>query len=164
MEILKRKRGRPSLTPEQKLEKQKQKIASLGEKKTRAKRGSKKKDERTEKVVVTNTTKFLLTPAGKCPVPLFGSDSEAIRVWAQQFHNTTMCGALHTKQSLTYWLRDFFDLFSEDYKIAKRNLSDICHILEIKDYDPILRRTYENIIHDEINKDDQECNIDEYSL
>lgn len=157
----KRKRGRPSLTPEQKLEKQKQKIASLGEKKPRAKRGSKKKDERTEKVVVTNTTKFLLTPAGKCPVPLFGSDSEAIRVWAQQFYNTTMCGALHTQQSLTYWLRDFFDIFSEDYKIAKANLANICQRLEIKDYNPILSRAYENkeAELDEINDliDDQEC-------
>ena len=156
--IQKRRRGRPPLTPEQKLARQKAKIASLAEKKKKP-RIPKKADQREETVTITKSTQFLLTPSGKCPVPLFGNDKEAITVWARQFHNTTSNGALHTQQSIEYWLRDFFSIHSEEHKIAAQNLKEACQEIGIKDYQPHLDKIYERVAK-ELEDNKQKCNID----
>jgi len=155
---VKRKRGRPPLTPEQKLERQKAKIASLAEKKKKP-RVLKKTDQREQKVTISKSTQFLLTPSGKCPVPLFGNDKEAITVWVRQFHNTTTKGALHTRQSIEYWLRDFFSIHSEEHKVAVDNLKEACQEIGIKDYQPHLNKIYEKVTK-EIEANKQKCNTD----
>lgn len=159
-EVIKRKRGRPKLTPEQKLERQRARIAELENKKNKknlaSKRKRQNKTKKDDKPVINNKTTFLLTPSGKCPVPLFGSDIEAIRIWAGQFKNTTQNGSFHTCQSLTYWLRYFFEIRSDEYKTAEKNLKEACQELEITDCQPRLDKLYKQIAKEiEANK---KCN------
>jgi len=130
---VKRKRGRPRLTPEQKLERQQAKIAKLAEadKQRKIRRQRKPNDE---KISITKSTSFILTPAGRCPVQLHGFDKEAIRMWLQFAKNANLQeNSYHTTESLTYWLRDFYSIFTEEYKIAKRNLLEVCPEFEITD-------------------------------
>ena len=130
----KRKRGRPKLTPEQKLERQKAKIAAMAEKKKKkVVKKPKSQDAENNNQTVTKTTTFLLTPAGRCPIELHGNDKEAIAIWASYARNETRNSVVHTFESLSYWLRDFFDIFSEEYKVAKSNLKEVCEEFQIRD-------------------------------
>jgi hypothetical protein len=110
--MLKRKRGRPRLTPEQKLERQKAKILK---EKERAERRNKALESK-------KLISYVLTPAGKCPFTLHGSDEEAVVMWLSEFKTHSSTYKNHTVQSLTYWTRDFYSIFSEEYKEAKRYL------------------------------------------
>jgi len=105
----KRKRGRPKLTPEQKAERLKERELK---KKERAERKAKSLD-------TTKLTSYYLTPAGKCPFPLYGSDEEAVTAWLTNFKVHSGTYKDHTCQSLVYWLRDFYSIFSEEFKKAE---------------------------------------------
>ena len=107
--MIKRKRGRPRLTPEQKLERQKAKILK---EKERAERRNKALESK-------KLISYILTPAGKCPFVLHGSDEEAIIMWLSEFKTHSSTYKNHTVQSLTYWVRDFYSIFSEEYKEAE---------------------------------------------
>ena len=47
---------------------------------------------------------------------------------------------------MTYWLRSYFGIFSEEYKIASENVKELSHIFEIKDYEPILKKMYKSVL------------------
>ena len=157
---VKRKRGRPRLTPEQKLERQKAKIAKLAEaKKQRKNRREKKSSE--DKVTITNSTSFILTPAGRCPVELYGPDKEAIRMWAQFAKNANLKeNEHHTTDSLTYWLRDFYGIFTEEYKIAKQNLLEVCTELNVRDLTYKLEKQREKIDKEILEERSKNVNAD----
>jgi hypothetical protein len=110
--MLKRKRGRPRLTPEQKLERQKAKILK---EKERTERRNKALESR--KII-----SYVLTPAGKCPFILHGSDEEAVIMWLKEFKTHSSTYKNHTVQSLAYWIRDFYSIFSHEFKEAKSHL------------------------------------------
>jgi hypothetical protein len=111
--MLKRKRGRPRLTPEQKLERQKAKILK---EKERAERRNKSLESK-------KLISYILTPAGKCPFTLHGSDKEAVIMWLSEFKTHSATYKNHTVQSLSYWLRDFYSVFSDEYKEAETYLA-----------------------------------------
>lgn len=154
--MIKKGRGRPKLTDEEKLERQKAKIADLAVKKKKKfiDSSSDKKDSSKfttkkvlkganplqQKVEVNVTTKVLLTPAGKCPVDLLGFDEESVRDWLTLLKDTKVCGCIHSIQSLSYWVRDFYDVFSSEYKIVREIIKDMSKDLEIMDYEPILKQ------------------------
>ena len=144
---IKKKRGRPRLTDEEKLRrKQEREAAKLKAKKLKPKKRvtSKKfleKEDRKEKIKA-----YILTPAGNCPVELFGCDKEAVSIWMSQAKNCKTSNKAHTVQSLTYWLRTYFSFFSDEYKIAANHIKDLAAIFEIKDYESILLKQYESAV------------------
>lgn len=144
---IKKKRGRPRLTEEEKLRrKQEREAAKLKAKKSKPKKRvtSKKfleKDDRKEKIKA-----YIITPAGNCPVELFGCDKEAVSIWMSQAKNCRTKGKVHTVQSLTYWLRTYFSFFSDEYKVAASHVKDLAGIFEIKDYEPILAKQYKSAV------------------
>jgi len=111
--MIKRKRGRPRLTPEQKLERQKAKIQKQKE------RAERKNNLIESKKLVSH----ILTPAGKCPFELHGSDETAVLKWLQDFKTHSGTYKNHTVQSLSYWVRDFYSIFSDEYKEATNHIT-----------------------------------------
>ena len=110
--MLKRKRGRPRLTPEQKLERQKAKILR-----------EKERTERKNKALASRKIiSYVLTPAGKSPFVLYGSDKEAVILWLKQFKTHATTYKNYTSQSLAYWIRDFYSVLSDEYKEAEKHL------------------------------------------
>jgi hypothetical protein len=141
-----KKRGRPRLSPEEKARRKAEREAAkaaarkLGPKKrvTSKKFQEEDKSPKSQKI-------FLLTPSGKCPVELYGCDKEAIRIWLSQAKNCKRKGYLHTVQSLTYWLRGYFDYFSDEHKIAAANIKELAPAFDIVDYESKLKKIYESV-------------------
>lgn len=162
--MIKRKRGRPRLTPEQKLERQRARIAKLEEQKKNRK-VRKKREDKNEKVSITKSTSFILTPSGKCPVQLYGYDKEAVRMWLQFAKNANLKDdSYHTTESLTYWLRDFYGLFTEEYKIAKANLLELCPEFGVRDLTAKWEKEKKRIDAEIEAARNQKCNYDNKML
>jgi hypothetical protein len=142
-----KKRGRPKLSPEEKARRKAERdAAKLAAKKEGMGKSNREKTVNTnEKVRVKSTTQFLLTPSGKCPVELYGSDKEAMAIWVSHVKNYKPRNTIHTLQSLGYWLRDFYNVNSQEYKDAYQNLSEVIKTFEIKDYDPMLKKLYARV-------------------
>ena len=141
-----KKRGRPRLSPEEKARRKAEREAAkaaarkLGPKK----RVVSKKFQNSEEEISDKRKIYLLTPSGKCPVELYGCDKEAIAIWLSQAKNCKRTGYEHTVQSLTYWLRHYFDYFSEEHKIASNNVKELASTFDILDYEPRLKKMYES--------------------
>ena len=130
---IKRKRGRPKLSEEEKKARAK---ARAEMKKIAAKEESDKAAER-----INNTRSYLLTPAGKCPVPLLSTSEDAVRVWIKNLLTFKTKGQ-HTVQSISYWIRHFYDYFSKEHKIVEEHVKYIAHEFEIMDYTKRLKQIY----------------------
>ena len=142
-----KKRGRPRLSPEEKARRKAEREAAkaAGRKHAPKKRVESKKFKNKEAEDTNSSSRtYLLTPAGKCPVELYGCDKEAIGIWMSQAKNCKKRGVQHTVQSLTFWLRTYFDYFSEEYRIAANNVKELADTFEIMDYEPILKSQYES--------------------
>jgi len=141
-----KKRGRPRLSPEEKARRKAEREAAkaaarkLGPKKRVISKKFQKEEETSDK-----RKTYILTPAGKCPVELYGCDKEAIAIWLSQAKNCKRKGYEHTVQSLAYWIRGYFDYFSEEHKIAIDNIKDLAATFNIIDYEPRLKRMHESI-------------------
>ena len=57
------------------------------------------------------TIYWVLTPKGRCPVTLEGKAPIDIDRWVAEVKKT----GNHTVQSVCYWIRDFYEIFSDDY-------------------------------------------------
>lgn len=141
-----KKRGRPRLSPEEKARrKAEREAAKAAARKLRPKkRVVSKKFQNSEEEISDKRKIYLLTPSGKCPVELYGCDKEAIAIWLSQAKNCKRKGYEHTVQSLTYWLRHYFDYFSEEHKIASNNVKELASTFDILDYEPRLKKMYES--------------------
>ena len=111
MKDIKRKRGRPRLTEVEK---------------------DARKKAREENFTKVET--FLLTPSGVCPYPLSGTSEVAVKDWVigvLSFKNKA--GSKHTVQSITYWIRDFYSIFSEEYKVVSNHIINLKEELSLPD-------------------------------
>ena len=138
-----KKRGRPRLSPEEKARRKAEREAA----KAAARKLGPKKRITSKKYQSDNSSSkspktYLLTPSGKCPVELYGCDKEAVGIWLSQAKNCKKKGYEHTVQSLTYWLRGYFDYFSKEHKIASENIKELAPTFEILDYEPRLKKMY----------------------
>ena len=133
---VKRKRGRPKLSEEEKKARAK---ARAELKKQAVKEESAKAAER-----IKNTTNYLLTPGGKCPVPLLETSEDAVRVWIKNLLTFKTKGK-HTVQSISYWIRHFYDYFSEEHKIVEEHVVSIAHEFEIMDCTKRLNQLYKTV-------------------
>lgn len=126
MKDIKRKRGRPRLTE---AEKDARKKAREEMKKIRTKSITKHQKENFTKIET-----FLLTPSGVCPYPLSGTSEIAVKDWVAgvlSFKNKA--GSKHTVQSITYWIRDFYSIFSEEYKVVSNHIINLKEELSLPD-------------------------------
>ncbi len=71
---------------------------------------------------------WLLTPKGKCPVPLDGKSPIDIDRWIEGVKKT----GNHTVQSVCYWIRDFYEVFSDDYKDVKQYIHQNHKTLDLR--------------------------------
>ena len=133
---IKRKRGRPKLSEEEKKARAK---ARAELKKQAAKEEADKAAER-----IKNTRNYLLTPGGKCPVPLLSTSEDAVRVWIRNLLTFKTKGK-HTVQSISYWIRHFYDYFSEEHKIVEGHVKSIAPEFEIMDYTKRLKQIYKTV-------------------
>jgi len=142
-----KKRGRPRLSDEEKARRKAEREAAKAagrahgpKKRVRNKALAEKKEESGTKVKA-----YILTPAGKCPIELYGHDKEAVAIWMSQVKNIKKSGLKHTVQSLSYWLRSYFDYFSDEYRIASGFVKDLAPTFDIVDYEPQLKRMAESV-------------------
>ena len=130
---IKRKRGRPKLSQEEKKARAK---ARDELKKQTAKEETARAAERLKSI-----ESFLLAPAGKCPVPLLSTSEDAVRVWMKNILSLKTKGK-HTVQSITYWIRHFYDYFSNEHKIVESHVRALATEFNIKDYTNRLRQVH----------------------
>lgn len=126
MKQVKRKRGRPRLSEAEKIARRK---AREEMKKLKAKSIAKHQKENFRKLET-----YLLTPSGKCPYPLSGTSEVAVKDWITgvlSFKNKA--GSRHTVQSITYWVRDFYSVFSEEHKIVSDRILELKEELMLPD-------------------------------
>ena len=142
-----KKRGRPRLSPEEKARRkaEREKAKAAGRKHGPKKRVLSKKFQSQDEKPDNKRKTYLLTPAGKCPVELYGCDKEAIGIWMSQAKNCKKPGYEHTVQSLSYWIRYYFDYFSDEHRVAVKNVKELAKTFEILDYEPHLKKMYESI-------------------
>ena len=50
----------------------------------------------------------VITPAGKCPIVLEGSDDVSIMKWVQALRSLGG-NSFYTREALQYWVKDFYD-------------------------------------------------------
>lgn len=66
----------------------------------------------------------IITPAGKCPVALMGTDRESVEKWA---HAVIKVGLQANRQympsALQYWVREFYDFGTDDHE-------QVCQIID----------------------------------
>jgi hypothetical protein len=132
----KRKRGRPKLSEAEKKARAKAREALKKEKKA--------EDNRRIEAKLKKQVPYILTPRGKCPVPLLSIDEDAVRVWVKNICDNNKDGN-HTVQSITYWIRDFHSIFSEEYKTIVNHVENICLEMNVKDLSPKLKRIYASV-------------------
>lgn len=138
MEIKKkRKRGRPRLSDAEKKARAK---ARAELKKLKEKEKSDRQAEKLKKIEY-----LIITPRGKCPVPLLSTDKDAVRVWLKNLQAIKFNGR-QTVQSISYWIRDFYSVFSEEHKIVKQHVIDLAHEFDIPDFKNGLKKIHQSVL------------------
>ena len=66
------------------------------------------------------STTWIIAPSGKCPVFLDGNSPEEIDQWVEKVKKT----GNHTVQSICYWVRDFYESFSQENKDIRKYIED----------------------------------------
>lgn len=71
---------------------------------------------------------IISTPRGPCPIKLDGLTQEDIEKWADAvIEHGLQNDITYLPRALRYWLRDFVDIHSQNYAIAKRILLEWAH-------------------------------------
>jgi len=90
-------------------------------------------------------TRIIHTPAGACPVKLKSTEHDDVLEWAQLVMEKGQANNLnYLPNALVFFAQQFYNIFSEEYKLVKSHLCDIFQI---------------NLNEELINKVNQEKNI-----
>lgn len=147
MEQQKRKRGRPRLSEEEKAARKKARDEFQKNKKSLNKNSKIKIGNSEFKAI----TKYILTPSGRCPVPLLEAKEESVSVWLKNIKGLKdKSSGEHTVQSASYWIRDFYGVFTEDYKKVKELVEILGPEIGLMDLSKKLKKERERILK-EIN-------------
>ena len=66
------------------------------------------------------------TPAGKCPANLVDTDYETVKEWAGKIlRHGEAKNVVYSARALRYWARQFYDIFSEEYKLVSQHVNEI---------------------------------------
>lgn len=77
------------------------------------------------------TIRTILTPAGKCPIKLKSLAPEDMEAWHDELQDYGLrLHITYSKDALRYWLREFVDIHSQDYKTACETLENVGLALE----------------------------------
>jgi|TARA_Y100000310_G_scaffold90889_1_gene88188 hypothetical protein len=110
-------------------------VAKKAKRRSRTRKGVSKSWGRTADVKINHPPMKLAIPSGECPVTLADTSYEAILEWVVAL--TECKPEPHTYQLSVYryWVRNFYDIFSEEYKIVISELEKIvtCDIKTIND-------------------------------
>ena len=137
MEVKKKRgRGRPKLSDAEKKARAQARLVLKKE----------KEKEKTQKLAekIKAAEHIILTPAGKCPIPLLSTEEESVKVWLKNISTLKIKGK-QTVQSVCYWLRDYYNVNSKEYADVKSIIKDNCHDFGIKDYELRLNTLYKKI-------------------
>ena len=75
----------------------------------------------------------VITPAGKCPILLEGSDDTSIMKWVRALR--AMGGnSFYTREALQYWVKDFYDpsFDTETWRYVRSRLKELIDPLDTK--------------------------------
>lgn len=87
------------------------------------------------------------TPAGSCPVKLKETDYDSVLEWAQLVMENGRANNLnYLPSALVFFAQQFYNIFTEDYKIVKNHLINIFQI-------PLNEDLINKINQDKINKE-----------
>ena len=65
-------------------------------------------------------------PAGKCPANLMSTDYEAVEEWVGKVKlRGEAVNVIYAARALRYWARQFYDIFSEEYKLVSQHVNEI---------------------------------------
>jgi len=67
-------------------------------------------------VKITHPHVTLAIPAGKCPVELAGDDLDSIYSWVVKLTEKKPANTTYQPSVYKYWVRDFFESYSQEYK------------------------------------------------
>ena len=67
----------------------------------------------------------LVIPSGKCPVKLAGNDREAIRDWVIKLTQKKDDNTTYQASVYKYWVRDFCESYSQEYKDIGEVIDDL---------------------------------------
>mgnify|MGYP001209786024 CR=1 FL=1 len=89
-------------------------------------------------VKVTHVHTCLMIPSGKCPAKLEGDDRASVRDWLIEVTRVKPDNVTYQASVYKYWVRDFYDANSQEYKdvgalidtIVTRKVSKIADIGE----------------------------------
>ena len=73
----------------------------------------------------TSVYACLIIPSGKCPVELTGQDRESIREWMVKITNLKPDNTSYLPSVYKYWVRDFHESYSEEYREIGRVIDTI---------------------------------------
>lgn len=66
---------------------------------------------------------IILTPKGKCPVKLLGKTEKEVKTWLRKVAKYNFGSDHHTIQSIKFWVKGFYPIFSEDYYNVRKLVS-----------------------------------------
>ena len=75
---------------------------------------------------------LISTPAGKCPVELEGTSDQEIIGWAKAVKASARGNDEYTVNAIQYWVRDFYDPISEEWKLVRSKLYEYRDTLGLK--------------------------------
>lgn len=83
--------------------------------------------DRPDRVFPEDRCSKIATPAGKPPHELKGTSRKEVEDWAEKTRRTGLDQGkrFYTKRALIYWLRYFFEMFSDDFNTAKQHVEDL---------------------------------------
>lgn len=65
---------------------------------------------------------FIITPSGRCPHQLTGTDEESVREWVAAINKTKKPNEKYAKEAFAYWVRHSYEISSPEYKQAINTL------------------------------------------
>lgn len=92
------------------------------------------------------------TPAGSCPIKLKSTEYESVFEWTQLVMDHGRTNNLnYLPSALVFFAQQFFNIFTEDYKIVKNHLGNI---FQISSNDELISKiNQDKIDKDKINQD-----------
>lgn len=100
-------------------------MAKKVKRRSRTRKGVSKSWGRAADAKINYTPMKLAIPSGKCPIVLADTSYEAVREWVLAITSSKPDPHTYQLSVYRYWVRDFYDIFSEEYKTVVSELEKI---------------------------------------
>lgn len=85
-----------------------------------------------------NSTRLVATPAGKCSIKLNSTNYEDVIEWTRKVHTAGLAeGINYLPSAFTFFVRQFYEIFSEDHKIVCEQINSAYNVDKKNTYELI---------------------------